>query len=705
MIESWYPFLVAFLPFLGFMLTGAFGRKLGKTFSAVVSCALPMLSFSLLASVFLTVLVNDAADKPWTGMECVLGHWISFGTGIRSLDVPFVFRLDRLSLFMGMIVTGVGSLIHVYSAGYMADVSDTRFSRFFAYLNLFTGMMMVLVTGGNMLLMFVGWEGVGLCSYLLIGFEYEEDWKAAAGMKAFIVNRVGDLAFILGMLTIVTLEWGVFRGANLGFDHINELGRMVGSLDASSQWWLGFAALCLFIGATGKSAQIPLFVWLPDAMAGPTPVSALIHAATMVTAGVYMIVRLGAFFAVAAIGDVQILSLVAIIGALTAFLAATAAVVQTDIKKVLAYSTVSQLGYMFMGVGAAAYGAAVFHLMTHAFFKALLFLGAGAVIHALHGEQDMRKMGGLSKHLPLCWAVFLVGGLALAGVPPFAGFFSKDMILFHVYERHWETQSMSWLFMWVLGVGSALLTAFYTMRMFCMTFYGPTRLSEDELAHLHKPGLRMAAPLQVLIVLSVVGGFAGLPAIFMKDGFYLDRFLKKAIPVRHNAYKAWSDHEKAHLKETQPEKLKEKDFEKHLKEHFHHEHHSKEWFTMIISLLVAGAGVAMGVMRYRDELPAEPEAGSMQAVGADFLKEAWAFDEFYQTVIVGGVVKISKGLHRWVDEAIFDQSLVDGSGRLSLWISELVTVFQNGRVTWAAVYMALGSLAVLGTLLYSGLVS
>ena len=708
-LNSWLPFLIPLFPLLGFVVNGIFGRRLGKRGAGFVACLAPVISFGIAASSFLTCLVVQhfgETEKTWAGLQTAIGPWMAVGEGVGGFKAEFIFQLDHLSLLMCLIVTGVGSLIHIYSVGYMGGESPTRFARYFAYLNLFTGMMLILVTGANLPLLFVGWEGVGLCSYLLIGFEYEEGWKSDAGMKAFIVNRVGDLAFIIGMLILVTLEWDLLGDtAGLTFGAVNSLGAKITDPTGGAQYMLFLAALLLFIGATGKSAQIPLFVWLPDAMAGPTPVSALIHAATMVTAGVYMICRLGVFFLAASYDGVSVLLIVATIGGLTACVAASAALVQTDVKKVLAYSTVSQLGYMFMAVGCAAYSAAVFHLMTHAFFKALLFLGSGAVIHALHGEQNMFKMGGLWKKLPVTFAAFVVGGACLMGVPGTSGFFSKDGVIWAVYERcfvlGWPA---SWTFILGLGLLGALMTAFYTTRMIFVTFLGETRLSEDELGHLHLPDSAMKSALYALIVLSLLGGFVGVPKVFAEHGDRIGAYLKPSIPASFPVYQTWYKTEREHLTEHDPEALKKAGLSKELAEKFHHEHHHAELVSMGISVALVLLGLILGWMVYGGRtLPEDPVPGSAKALGQEFLIDAWGLDALYQTVIVGPLVVVSKACHRYVDEGLIDNAVVDGTGRLSTWVGDFVSSWQTGLVSRAALTMAVGAVVLLWIALQNGL--
>ncbi len=468
--------LIPLLPLIGFLINGLGFKKIPKLPAAFIGCGFMLAAFLSTVGVFLnfkgeayTVLVFD---------------WIHAG----SLLIPFAFQIDSLSLLMMLIITGVGTLIHLYSAGYMSH--DEGFGKFFAFLNLFVFFMLLLVMGANYLIMFIGWEGVGLCSYLLIGFWNKNSAYGDAARKAFIMNRIGDLGFLLGIFMLIyhfgTLTYiDIFpKAGTLSVDIITAI------------------ALLLFVGAMGKSAQIPLFTWLPDAMAGPTPVSALIHAATMVTAGIYMVIRSNALYSLSPLA----LEIVAWVGLATALLAASIGLLQNDIKKVLAYSTVSQLGYMFMGLGVTAYSSSFFHVMTHAFFKALLFLGAGSVIHAMSNEQDIRYMGGLRKKLPITFITFLIGTIAIAGIPPFAGFFSKDEILAHVYEHN--------RLMWVLALVGSFLTSFYMFRLLFLTFFGGFKGSHEQEHHLHESPWTMTLPLIILAVFSAGSGFFNLPHIF-----------------------------------------------------------------------------------------------------------------------------------------------------------------------------------------------
>ena len=474
--------LIVVLPLVGFFVNGIAGNRLGKGFVSAVGCGLPLIAFLVTIKCVLDLRAGGFAPLAETAYT-----WATIGG--REFGISFYF--DRLSAVMTLIVTGVGSLIHIYSIGYMHE--DKSYARYFAYLNLFLFFMLLLVLGKSLLVLFVGWEGVGLASYLLIGFWFEDIEKARAGKKAFIANRIGDAGFLLGMFVLYSTL------GTLEMDRINAA-FSASPLPAVSASLIG---VLLFIGATGKSAQIPLYVWLPDAMAGPTPVSALIHAATMVTAGVYMIARLAPIY----VNAPEASQLVAFIGALTALFAATIAITQTDIKKVLAYSTVSQLGFMFVALGVGAYGVAVFHVYTHAFFKACLFLGAGSVIHALSGEQDIRKMGALAKKIPVTFVTFAIATAAIAGIPPLAGFFSKDEILWFAFasERGGST------LLWVVMSFTALLTAFYMFRLLWLTFFGRSRVDHEVEHHIHESPLSMTSVLAALAVLSAIGGFFSIP--------------------------------------------------------------------------------------------------------------------------------------------------------------------------------------------------
>jgi len=472
---------IVLLPLAGFLLNGLLGNRLGPRFVSTVGCGLPIAAFAVAVKCLLDLQAAGATPRIDLAYS-----WLV--TGDNAFEIAFYF--DRLAAVMVLIVTGVGSLIHLYSTGYMKG--DKSYARYFAYLNLFLFFMLLLVLGRSLLVLFVGWEGVGLASYLLIGFWFEDPDKARAGKKAFITNRIGDAGFLLGMFVIYQAL------GTLDMDRVNAaFGSGVPAVSAS------LVGILLFIGATGKSAQIPLHVWLPDAMAGPTPVSALIHAATMVTAGVYLVARMSGIY----VNAPEASALIAAIGAATAFFAATIAVVQTDIKKVLAYSTISQLGFMFVAAGVGAYSVAIFHLYTHAFFKACLFLGAGSVIHAMSGEQDIRKMGGLARKIPITFATFTIATAAIAGIPPLAGFFSKDEILWFAFA---SSRGGSGLLYGTIAT-TALLTSFYMFRLVWLTFFGRSRLTPEVEHHVHESPLSMTSVLVVLAILSAIGGFLSIP--------------------------------------------------------------------------------------------------------------------------------------------------------------------------------------------------
>jgi NADH-quinone oxidoreductase subunit L len=484
--------LVPTLPLLGFLVISIGKRYFSKSIAGILASATIFVSFIISIGIFFDVQGNQG-----TPFTLSLFEWIS----TSDFKVNIAFLVDPLSSIMLLIITGIGFLIHVYSMGYMHD--DEGYAKFFSYLNLFVFFMLLLVLGDNYLLMFAGWEGVGLASYLLIGFWFKNGNYNDAAKKAFIVNRIGDLGFVLGIIllfmTFGTVQFSAVFGEAV---HLTDNMPVITAI-----------TLLLFVGAMGKSAQIPLYTWLPDAMAGPTPVSALIHAATMVTAGVYMIARSNVLYSLAP----ETMGIVAIVGASTALFAATIGIFQNDIKKVLAYSTVSQLGYMFLALGVGAFTGGVFHLMTHAFFKALLFLGAGSVIHAMGGEQDIRKMGGLKKYIPITFMTFLVGTFAISGIPPLSGFFSKDEILAHAYQVS--------PFLWGIGVVGSLMTTFYMFRLFFLTFYGTFRGTQNQKDHLHESPKTMTTPLVVLAVLAALGGFIGVPHV-LGGNHWLERFLE-----------------------------------------------------------------------------------------------------------------------------------------------------------------------------------
>ena len=489
-------YLVPLFPLIGFLVIGLGRKYLSKSLTGLIGSGVILLSFLVSVWIFLQVKGGNSHVADYF-------NFISAGT----LKISFAFQIDALSSLFLLIITGVGFLIHVYSASYMHHESKEHFARYFSYLNLFVFSMLLLVMGANFVILFIGWEGVGLCSYLLIGYWFKNTEYNYAARKAFIMNRIGDLAFLIAIFWIISKTGSVSFADVFAAEGLSKLN----SSDIT------VITLLLFVGATGKSAQIPLYTWLPDAMAGPTPVSALIHAATMVTAGIYMIARSNVLYSMSEVTQ----NIVAIIGLTTAILAATIALKQNDIKKVLAYSTVSQLGYMFLALGVGAYTAAVFHVMTHAFFKALLFLGSGSVIHAMGGEQDIRNMGGLSKKLKITYFTFLIGCIAIAGIPPFSGFFSKDAILLSVFEKN--------PVLYGIALFGALLTAFYMFRLLIVTFTGKFRGTHEQEHHLHESPALMTVPLIILAVLAIIGGFVGIPEVFAKGGDKLTEFLSPVI--------------------------------------------------------------------------------------------------------------------------------------------------------------------------------
>jgi NADH-quinone oxidoreductase subunit L len=612
---------IVFLPLIGAIINGLFGAKiqkaLGKGAIGLIACAPVVIAFAL--SVYAFIILAGLEPQRRFLLDN-LYRWIDLG----SLKVDMAFMVDPLSAVMILIVTGIGGLIHIYATGYMHE--DNAFWRFFAYLNLFTAAMLTLVLGDSLLLLFVGWEGVGLCSYALIGFWYTDHANARAGNKAFIVNRVGDFGFVLGMFL---LFWSLDAQGHgtLTFRQMVEAAPSIKDMTIWGMPVITLATLLLFIGATGKSAQIPLFVWLPDAMAGPTPVSALIHAATMVTAGVYMTARLNVFFSMAP----ATLNVIAVIGVVTALVAATIALTQFDIKKVLAYSTVSQLGYMFIGVGVGGYAAAIFHLMTHAFFKACLFLGSGSVIHAMHHEQDMRKMGGLKQWMRITFATFFISVLAIAGFPPFAGFFSKDEIL-------WLAASNHYWGIWFLALCGAGLTAFYMFRQLFMTFYGECRADHHTKDHLHESPAVMTLPLIVLAAGAVLAGFIGLPAVL--GGSQFADWLEPVIHVHAEA----------------------------------HGSHELEWGLMGLSVAVAASGALIAYLMYRREL-LSPAIFANLAGGALYrlFDRKWYFDEIYQVVFVNGTLLLARALSAF-DAYVID-GIVNGAAGLTRFVSWLNGVF------------------------------
>jgi NADH-quinone oxidoreductase subunit L len=642
--------LVALLPLFGAALNGLLGPRVPRRLTTAVAIGAPGLSL-LLALGTIWQYIGRVHPGPF---EQILYPWT-----VGPLRIDVAFLLDPLSAVMLFVVTFVGFWIHIYSIGYMAE--DPGYQRYFTYMNLFMGAMLLLILGNNFLVMFVGWEGVGLCSYLLIGFWFEEKFPPYAGRKAFIVNRIGDAGFLIGLFALATtfgtLNFREIFGRIAADPHVVQEPYLLGLSLA------GFVGLCLFIGAVGKSAQIPLLVWLPDAMAGPTPVSALIHAATMVTAGVYMVARSNVIYQLTS----GVSTLVAVVGCVTAIFAATIGLAQTDIKKVLAYSTVSQLGYMFLAAGVGAYGVAIFHLMTHAFFKGLMFLGSGSVIHAMGGEQDMRKMGGLRKYMPATYWTFLVGTLAISGVPFFAGFFSKDQILASVFGGH-KT-------LWVVGMVTAGLTALYMFRLLFMTFWGEFRGSEEQREHLHESPPVMTVPLVVLAVGAAVSGWVGWPQLGGWDWNWIGRFLAPVVVEvgEHGAA--------------------------------HHASVSLELALMALSVAVAGVGIWLAWRTYGAE--------RYPAVHRLLVNKYWV-DEIYDATVVRGTWATTRLLNRFdasvIDGAVngtrnatvgtsllsgfFDKYVVDGLVNLSAGVTRMWSYFfrklQTGFVSQYALVMAVG---------------
>ncbi|MDE0956996.1 MAG: NADH-quinone oxidoreductase subunit L [Planctomycetota bacterium] len=632
----WIPLL----PFLGFLINGMLGNRFGNKFVNAIACGLPLLSFAISYAAW-SRLVYEGTELHWNGFPWI---WIE-----GLVEIPFALHLDGIAAVMCLVITGVGSLIHLYSIGYMKG--DPGYHRYFAYLNLFTTFMLILVLGDNLLLMFIGWEGVGLCSYLLIGFWFEEDANCAAGKKAFIMNRVGDFAFLLGIFLCLAHFGSLDMSTLTDAAAISALSAetlsvpLLGSVSVISM-----IVLLLFIGATGKSAQIPLYVWLPDAMAGPTPVSALIHAATMVTSGVYLCCRLMPLFEAAP----AILAIIAGIGACTALLAALIAFGQNDIKKVLAYSTVSQLGYMFFAIGVGAFSAAFFHVVTHAFFKALLFLGSGSVIHAMHHEQDMRKMGGLRKQLPFTHLTFLIGTLAIAGVPPLAGFFSKDEILFAGYQQGFLMGVNSAALFWGISFLTAGMTAFYMIRCVALTFWGESRVDSSLEGKVHEPGGWIGFALFMLAIASILGGFLNVPE-FLGGHATLGHFTGlHSSAATHGAAANFS-----------PEAL-----------------HAAEWKSMFLSLAVAGSGLLLAYYCYGKGHALRKrftDSGAGRWLGR-LSQRKFYVDEFYATVFVRPFETISHLLFILIDRILIDGILVSGTALLTRGLGNWFRKMQTGFI-------------------------
>jgi len=598
--------LIVLLPFAGFVINGLGRKVFSKRYIAFNACGQILTSFVFSVVAFMTV--------KETGGQTI--HYFDF-ISVGKLKIPFEFKIDQLSSLFLLIITGIGFLIHLYSTSYMKEEKSEHFGRYFSYLNLFIFSMLLLVMGGNFVVMFIGWEGVGLCSYLLIGFWFKKHEYNKAASKAFIMNRIGDLAFLIAIF------WLIAKLSTVSFDEVFTAANIakLSSLDIT------VITILLFVGATGKSAQIPLYTWLPDAMAGPTPVSALIHAATMVTAGIYMIARSNILYSLAPFT----MDIITYVGLATALLAATIALKQNDIKKVLAYSTVSQLGFMFLALGCGAYSAAVFHVMTHAFFKALLFLGSGSVIHAMGGEQDIRNMGGLSKKLKITFITFLIGCIAIAGIPPFSGFFSKDAILLSAFIKN--------PVLYGVALFAALLTAFYMFRLLFITFSGKFRGTHEQEHHLHESPPAMTIPLIVLAILAIIGGFVGIPEVFMHGGDKLGEFLSPVIAANGE----------------------------------HHVSHATEYMLMGLSTGLVIAMIIFAWFKFRNYQRSE-------ATGiGKVLENKWYVDEIYDAAIVKPIKKAGTFFSQVFDNKVID-GMVNGVGRLLQYSSRQLRLVQSGQV-------------------------
>jgi NADH-quinone oxidoreductase subunit L len=626
-------YLVPLLPLVGFLINGLARNVLSKSLVSIIGCGVVLGSF--IVSLFVFFQVNHEGFTVQT-----ISYFDFINTG--KIKAAFAFQVDQLSTLFLLIVTGVSFLIHVYSTSYMREEESPAFARYFSYLNLFVFSMLILVLGANYLIMFIGWEGVGLCSYLLIGYWFKNTSYNNAAKKAFIMNRIGDFGFLVGLF------WMVNALGTISFhDLFNAEKGIITSMSSGNSPTLTGITLLLLVGAIGKSAQIPLYTWLPDAMAGPTPVSALIHAATMVTAGIYMIARSNLMYTHAP----TTMSVVAIIGLSTAILAATIALKQNDIKKVLAYSTVSQLGYMFLGLGVGAYTGAVFHVMTHAFFKALLFLGAGSVIHAMGGEQDIRRMGGLSKHMRITYITFFIGCIAIAGIPPFSGFFSKDEILAGAYEKN--------PVLYIIGLGGALLTAFYMFRLLAMTFAGKFRGTEEQLHHVHESPSAITIPLIILAFLSVVGGLIGIPEIFMQNGHRLSQFLN---PVFNNSNAILARHEIAH---------------------------QTEWLLTGVSTVLI---IIVSIWAWNKFRKYKTEAVPQTSL-AKVLENKWYVDELYDAIIVKPLRSLSRFFNNIIERSGID-ALVNGVGKGINYGSRQIRLLQSGQVGAYILMMVAGILVL-----------
>ena len=649
-----YVWLIPMFPAIGFLINGFFGRRYSKKVVGWVACSALGLSFLTSILIFFELIGRPPTERVF---EKVIFDWVVSG----SFQTVIGYQIDPLSILMALVVSGVSFFIHIYSLGYMHD--DPGYSRYFTYLNLFVFMMLNLILANNFLLMFVGWEGVGLCSYLLIGFWFEKDSAANAGKKAFVVNRVGDFGFILGMFLLFT-SLGKHGIWTLDF---TEVFANVNKLDTAT---VTAITILFFIGACGKSAQIPLYVWLPDAMEGPTPVSSLIHAATMVTAGVYMIARCNVLYTMAPIS----MAIVAIVGVATAIYTASIGFCQNDIKKVLAYSTISQLGYMFLGVGVGAFSAGIFHLMTHAFFKGLLFLGAGSVMHALSGELDMRKMGALRKKIPITFWTFFIATLAIAGVPGLSGFFSKDEILWQAFSS-----SHGHFVLWLVAAIAAGMTAFYMFRALFMTFFGQSRVDEHVAHHIHESPKIMTVPLMVLAVLSIIGGYIGVPHV-LGGANHIHEFLAPVLgggaePAKVHAgisilSKAWASGGEG---AGHPAAL--------------------ELLMMVVSVVIALIGIGIAYLFYVKN-PALPKLLAERWKGLyKLVFNKYYVDELYEILFINSLKNLGTGLWKGFDDFVIDGT-INGIAYLIGWLSGVMRRMQTGLVQNYAFSMIIGGIVL-----------
>lgn len=618
-------YLIPLLPLIGFLINGLGRKYLSKSMTAVIGSGVILGAFILSIWVFMQVKGGNTHTAEYF-------NFISVG----KLVIPFAFQIDQLSSLFLLIITGVGFLIHVYSTSYMHEEKAEHYARYFAYLNLFVFSMLLLVMGANYVIMFIGWEGVGLCSYLLIGYWFKNPEYNKAANKAFIMNRIGDLAFLIAIF------WLIQKAGSVNFTDVFASAKANVQGGGLTHTDITIITILLFIGATGKSAQIPLYTWLPDAMAGPTPVSALIHAATMVTAGIYMIARSNILYSMSHLT----MDIVTYIGLATALLAATIALKQNDIKKVLAYSTVSQLGFMFLALGCGAYTAAVFHVMTHAFFKALLFLGSGSVIHAMGGEQDIRNMGGLNGKMKVTFITFLIGCVAIAGIPPFSGFFSKDAILLSAFIKSPA--------LYAVALFAALLTAFYMFRLLFITFTGKFRGTHDQEHHLHESPVAMTLPLVILAILAIVGGFVGIPDVIMQGGDKLSAFLSPVIVPHAEG---------------------------------HEVSHSTEYMLMGISTI--GVLLVIGFAWFRFKNYQRTEATGFGKV----LENKWYVDELYDKIFVQPLHKFGGFLKSIVENKVVD-GLVNGVGRAVNYGSRQLRLLQSGQVGNYVLLMVLSMVVI-----------